>query len=144
VSVLAGMDESGGNRQETLPVEKDEDDDSSLPTWMRYLPKTPWNSHSVHREFHLEETSSEVQRRKLRVKIPPKLPQSSNPFAVDFKKMDDRKGKKRSIEESDEQCESPLERPSRRRVITPKRNVTKSSINEISMLVSFCKVEKDL
>lgn len=126
------------------PVEEEEDE-SSLPAWMRYLPKTPWNSQSVHCELHLEETSHEIRRRKLRVRgTPPKLPPSSNPFVVDFQKIDEKKGKKRSNEESDDRNDQEIEHlaTTRRRVVRPKRNVTSSSIDEMSMLVSFCKVEK--
>ena len=126
------------------PPAVEEEDESFLPTWMRYLPKTPWNSQSVHCQLHLEETSHEIRRRKLRVRgTPPKLPPSSNPFVVDFQKIDEKKGKKRSNEESNENNDQEIEQQAtRRRVVRPKRNVTSSSIDEMSMLVSFCKVEK--
>jgi hypothetical protein len=146
--LLVAMSEDG-EKVEISPVDREEKekdvDDCSLPSWMRYLPRTPWNSHSVHRQFHLEETNQEIQRRRLRVQNPPRL-QTLNLFVADSKKMDDRKGKKRSNEESDEQGmdSSSLEHTETRRVVKPKRNVTTSSIEEMSMLVSFCKVEKHL
>lgn len=116
-------------------LDKNED---SLPSWMRYLPKTPWNSKQIHNQLHLQESSEEIQKRKLRKRRITNLPPSSNPFHVDLSKLEMKPGSYANSPSDD--CEN--EHKSKR--VRSARDGKQSSIDEMSMLISFCKVEKDV
>lgn len=122
----------------------DENDDN-LPSWMRYLPKTPWNSKEIHQKLHTQESLTEIQKRKIRKRIIRHVPRSSNPFHVDLTHL---KQKRKSDNQpngedySDNNDAGEYERRSKRARST--RDGKQSSIDEMSMLVSFCKVQKDI
>jgi hypothetical protein len=122
--------------------EEEKEQKDPLPSWMRYLPRTPWDAKQIHKKIHIDEPIDETRRRKMRIRKSPDPPGENSSDSCE-RKLEQNKRSKRS--ESDLDIVSPTaaaeHHPKRSRSL---KYGPSASIDEVSLLVSFCKVEKDI
>jgi hypothetical protein len=124
-------------KSETTPAVEEEKD--SLPSWMRYLPRTPWDATQIHQQLHVDEPINDIRKRKIRIK---RIPDNRNSLRNCETKLENTLPRPSEASELEgENDPSSEQRPKRLRSL---KYGSLSSIDEVSMLVSFCKVKKDL
>lgn len=109
-----------------------EEEKESLPKWMRYLPNPPWDSNKIHLKLHLKEEN--------------KIKNENNEIIQ----------KKRNYNENNESNENIIILKEQEENLNNKNNFNQLnnnkrrrkevnvSMDEMSLLVSYCKVNKEI